>query len=173
LIENHDSAAGVWLIKYKKKTNVPTISWSESVDEALCFGWIDGTARPVDGDKFLQYFCKRKRNSNWSKINKEKVVGLIEQGLMTKAGYESIEIAKQNGSWSALDEVEELIVPQELAHAFETNPEVESYYFGLSKSARKYVLLRLVLAKTTATKQKRITEIVALANLASSAKLKS
>ncbi|WP_440135016.1 YdeI/OmpD-associated family protein, partial [Chitinophaga sancti] len=73
LQENHENAASVWLVYYKKKANRATLSWSEAVDEALCFGWIDSTARPIDEEKFMQFFTKRKAGSAWSKINKEKV----------------------------------------------------------------------------------------------------
>lgn len=98
LKENHDSKQAVWLIQYKKNTNVPSISWSEAVDEALCFGWIDSTRKSIDKEKFIQFFSRRKSRSNWSKINKAKVAQLIEQGLMEKAGFQSIEVSKENGS---------------------------------------------------------------------------
>src|SRR5688572_32384261 len=78
LQQHHAKKQSIWLIYYKKKTNVPTITWSEAVDEALCYGWIDGTKRSIDDEKFMQFFSKRKPGSSWSKINKEKVQQLIE-----------------------------------------------------------------------------------------------
>jgi len=79
---------------------MPTLSWSEAVDETLCFGWIDSTRRSIDAEKFMQLFSKRKTGGTWSKINKEKVTKLIEEGRMTDVGLKSIETAKQNGSWN-------------------------------------------------------------------------
>src|SRR5690606_6914303 len=104
---------------YKKKSIFPSLSWSEAVDEALCFGWIDSTKKTIDDFSFMQFFSKRKPKSNWSKINKEKVQQLIDSKRMTIAGYESVEAAKQNGSWTILDEVEELLIPNDLECALE------------------------------------------------------
>jgi len=163
LIENHRSKQCVWLIYYKKKANVATLTWSEAVDQALCFGWIDSVRKSGDHDTFIQFFSKRKVNSVWSKINKGKVIGLIDNGLMTRAGLDSIEIAKQNGSWTILDDVEELHVPEDLARAFSKRPGSEAYFLSLSRSARKAILQWLVTAKRSETRAKRIAEIAALA----------
>ena len=118
---NHKKKEAVWLIFYKKKSPVYNLSWSESVDEALCFGWIDSTKRTIDSEKYKQYFCQRKAKSNWSKINKDKVKTLIEQGLMKEEGNKSIEIAKENGSWTILDQVEALVIPEDLIEEFSNN----------------------------------------------------
>jgi uncharacterized protein YdeI (YjbR/CyaY-like superfamily) len=163
LKRNHCSKEAVWLVCYKKKSGVPTISWSEAVDEALCFGWIDSKRIAVDDDKFIQFFTKRKPNGTWSKVNKEKINQLIASGLMTKAGYESIEKAKQNGSWITLDKVEELKIPVDLAAAFKTKPGSKKFFLGLSKSVKKASLQWLVLAKRPETRQKRIIKIAAFA----------
>ncbi|MGV3589610.1 MAG: YdeI/OmpD-associated family protein [Adhaeribacter sp.] len=163
LEENHRSKQAVWLIYYKKKSGNFTISWSEAVDEALCFGWIDSKAKPLDAERFMQFFSKRKPNSVWSKINKEKIKRLIDEGLITPAGYESIRIAKKNGSWTILDEVEELIIPPDLEKAFQIYAGAKDYFLSLSKSVRKSMLQWLVLAKRPETRQKRIDEIAAMA----------
>lgn len=160
LMENHFREKSVWLIYYKKKTSIPTITWSEAVDEALCFGWIDSLSRPVDEDRFMQFFTRRKPNSVWSKINKEKVQRFIETGLMTQAGLDAINIARQNGSWTVLDEVEALIVPADLQAEFMRRPDAESFYQTLCKSDKRNLLQWLVLAKKPETRQKRISEIV-------------
>lgn len=160
LQENHDSKQAVWVVFYKKSSEKSTISWSDAVDEALCFGWIDSKKVSIDSEKSHQFFSKRRAKSNWSKINKEKVVRLIESGLMAKAGYESIEIAKQNGSWTILDEVEELIVPQDLEAELDRYPEAKDFFLGLSKSVRKMMLYWVMSAKRPETRQNRITEIV-------------
>jgi uncharacterized protein YdeI (YjbR/CyaY-like superfamily) len=165
LEENYRSKQAVWLVHYKKKSGVPTISWSEAVDEALCFGWIDSVRKTLDSETFVQFFSKRKPNGTWSKVNKEKIRQLMEAGLMTQAGLESIETAKQNGSWTILDEVEELILPHDLEIEFNTQPGSKDFFLSLSKSVRKAMLQRLVLAKQPETRQKRIREIAELAAL--------
>lgn len=163
LKENHNSSQSVWLVQFKQKSDKPSITWSESVDEALCFGWIDSTRKTIDEESFVQFFCKRKPTSNWSKINKAKVQRLTEEGLMAEAGLKSVEIAKQNGSWSILDEVEELIVPKDLKEAFQLQPGSEQFFNILSKSVKKMILQWIVLAKRAETRQKRIIEIAELA----------
>jgi len=160
LLENHQSKSSIWLIYYKKKANTPTITHSEAVDEALCFGWIDGIRKTLDENRFIQFFCKRKPKSGWSKINKGKIKALIEKDLIAPAGYEAIEIAKQNGSWTILDEVEELIIPKDLAAAFKTQKGSKDFFLKLSKSAQKMILSWLVMAKRPETRLKRIHEIV-------------
>lgn len=160
LENNHQFKQSIWLVYYNKQSKIPSISWREAVDEALCFGWIDSTTKKVDDSSFIQYFSKRKPKSIWSKINKEIVQLLIDNNRMTKAGFESIEIAKQNGSWSILDEVEELIIPGDLEIAFNRHNGSKDYFLSLSKSTRKIILSWIVLAKRQETKQKRIDEVV-------------
>jgi uncharacterized protein YdeI (YjbR/CyaY-like superfamily) len=164
LQENHIIAKSIWLIYYKKKAKKPTISWSEAVDEALCFGWIDSTAKPIDSDRYKQFFTKRKPTSVWSKVNKNKIKQLESEGKIMPAGFASIAIAKENGSWSILDEVEELIVPKDLEMAFEIHANSKEYFETLSNSIKKAILQWLVLAKRPETRQKRIEEIASLAS---------
>lgn len=164
LQKNHSKKDSVWLICYKKSSNIPGISWSDAVDEALCFGWIDSIKRTIDEDKFIQFFSKRKAFSTWSKINNEKIKQLIDNDLMTPAGYESIEIAKQNGSWNLLDTVEELEIPKDLEKEFITKKGSRDFFLSLSRSVRKAMLQWLVLAKQPNTRQKRIKEIALLAS---------
>ncbi len=156
---NHTKKEAVWLILYKKKSPDHNLSWSESVDEALCFGWIDSTKKTIDSEKYKQYFSKRNPISNWSKINKNKVENLIDQELMEKEGYKSIEIAKENGSWTILDEVEALIVPEDLKEELAHHESSMEYFDSLSKSDKKILLHWVVSAKRKETRQKRISEI--------------
>lgn len=165
LEENHDKEQNVWVVFYKKSAGKPTITWSESVDEALCFGWIDSKKISIDSEKSHQFFSKRKAKSIWSKINKDKVDRLIADGLMTKAGLDIIEIAKQNGSWNILDPVDALIIPDDLEKAFETKPGSKEFYLGLSKSIKKMMLYWIISAKRPETREKRIEEIVEAAAL--------
>lgn len=156
---NHKKKEAVWLIFYKQKSSNFNLNWSESVDEALCFGWIDSVKRSIDNEKYKQYFSKRKANSTWSKINKDKVNYLISENLMQEAGYKAIEIAKKNDSWLILDEVEALVIPEDLKKEFNERAGSLEYYESLSKSAKKILLSWVVLAKRAETRQKRIIEI--------------
>jgi len=156
---NHKKKDSVWLIFYKKTSPNYNLSWSESVDEALCFGWIDSTKKTIDNASYKQYFSKRKVKSNWSKINKDKIENLIDQGLMEKEGYKSIEIAKENGSWTILDEVEDLVIPEDLQQVLTNHKGSTEYFESLSKSAKKGLLYWVASAKRQETRQKRILEI--------------
>ncbi len=156
---NHNKKEAVWLVFYKIKSQNHNLSWSESVDEALCFGWIDSTKKTIDNEKFKQYFSKRKAKSNWFKINKDKVKTLINQGLMEEEGYRSIESAKTNGSWTMLDGVEALIIPDDLKKEFANYKGSIEYFGSLSKSVKKILLYWVVSAKRKETRQKRILEI--------------
>jgi len=142
---------------------MPCLPWSDAVDEALCFGWIDSIRKSIDKDSFKQFFSPRKPNGTWSKVNKDKIVRLIEDGMMTKAGLECIETAKKNGSWSILDTVEELDIPKDLEKEFKLHKGAKDHFLSLSKSVRKAMLQWLVLAKRPETRQKRIHEIAELA----------
>lgn len=156
---NHQKKDAVWLIFYKKSSANSNLSWSEAVDEALCYGWIDSVKKTIDTEKFIQYFSKRKATSTWSKVNKDKVAYLISENRMQKAGHLTIEIAKKNNSWSILDEVEALIIPEVLQKEFDKREGALEYYESLSKSAKKILLSWVALAKRTETKQKRSIEI--------------
>jgi len=112
----------------------------------------------------MQYFSKRKPNSIWSKINKDKVDYLTSKDLLQEAGYKSIEIAKKNGSWFVLDEVEALIIPEDLKKEFDRREGSLEYYESLNKSVKKILLSWIVLAKKAETRQKRIIEIAENAN---------
>jgi uncharacterized protein YdeI (YjbR/CyaY-like superfamily) len=122
LQEHHATKRSVWLIYYKRGAQRPSVPYTEAVDEALCFGWIDSKAKPLDAERYMQFFSKRKATSVWSRVNKEKVARLMAEGRMTEAGYISIETAKQNGSWTILDEAEALTVPEDLEMAFPQGP---------------------------------------------------
>lgn len=162
LQQHHQKENSVWVVSYTKKSKIPFVDWSELVDEALCFGWIDSTRKTIDENSFKQLFSKRKPNSTWSKINKEKIERLTAAGLMTDAGQEVIERAKKNGSWNLLDEVEEMLVPKDLEHAFTKNIKAKEFYESLTKSPKKMILHRIKMAKRQETRQKRIDEIIVM-----------
>lgn len=165
LLENHNKKQSIWLVHYNKKSNMPSVSWSDAVDEALCFGWIDSTRKSLESDKFIQFFTKRKPTSVWSKINKEKIERLKLEGLLMPDGYESIMIAQQNGTWNILDDVEKLEISEDLEKEFNTREGSKEYFLSLSKSVRKSMLQWIKLAKRPETRQKRIIELVENASL--------
>ena len=163
LEQNHQSQKAVWLIIYKKQSGIPSVYYPEAVDEALCFGWIDSKAIKRDAQSVYQYFARRNPKSNWSGVNKEKVARLIAQGLMTAAGYQMIEIAKQTGTWTALDGVEQLQIPADLEALFRKNKAAYENWNQFPRSARRGILEWILNAKRPETRQKRIEETVALA----------
>lgn len=159
LRENHTRENGIWLLQYNKKSGRPSVSWSDAVDEALCFGWIDSIKKKLNDESAIQYFGKRKPKSTWSKINKQKIEKLTSENRMSQAGLDIIAIAKENGSWEILDSVEELIIPEDLALELSNRENATIFFQSLSKSVRKMMLQWIVLAKRPETRQKRILEI--------------
>lgn len=161
LRKNHKSRQSVWLVLYKKKTGIPSVNWSDAVDQALCFGWIDGKRLPLSEEKFMQSFSKRKPKGTWSNINKEKVERLIQKRLMTKAGREAIEVSRQNGSWDLLNSAEALEIPNDLEAAFKLEPGLKRSFSALPRSKQKFLLMKLTLSKRPETRKTRVAEIVA------------
>jgi uncharacterized protein YdeI (YjbR/CyaY-like superfamily) len=163
LEKNHIIETSVWFIFYKKISNKPSVKYSDAVDIALCYGWIDSKQMPIDEEKYMQFFCRRKPKSVWSKVNKAKVEKLIAEGRMTKAGFESIEIAKKNGSWTVLDNAENLVIPKELETAFKKYNNAKVNFLNLSRTDKRNILQWLALAKREETIQKRVGDIASLA----------
>lgn len=163
LADHHRSAPGVWLISSKKGTGQPRVEYDEAVEEALCFGWIDSLPRKLDDERSMLLFTPRKPKSGWSKLNKTRIEKLLAAGLMTEAGLEKIELAKQNGAWTSLDAVEELTIPPDLQAALDANPTAKRFFDAFAKSAKKGILQWIESAKRPETRQKRIEETVTLA----------
>lgn len=163
LLKNHTQTHSIWLIIYKKGAAKKSVSYPEAVEEALCFGWIDSRPNKIDADSYKIIFAPRKPKSVWSKVNKKKIDELIEAGLMHEAGQSKIEAAIKNGSWAALDNVEEYIMPADLAKAFSKNKKAVKYFDAFPPFAKKQILSWIASAKQPETKQKRIAETVALA----------
>jgi uncharacterized protein YdeI (YjbR/CyaY-like superfamily) len=163
LIDNHNIESNLWLIIYKKDSGTPSITYDQAVDEALCFGWVDSSINKRDDESFFQYFAKRNPKSNWSRVNKLKVEKLISEGLMTASGIKMIDLAKQTGTWTALDDVENLINPPDLQEALDQNPLAKEYFELFPRSVKRGILEWLMNAKQTETRLKRITEIVSKA----------
>ncbi|BAY29723.1 hypothetical protein NIES2107_15670 [Nostoc carneum NIES-2107] len=160
LQKNHQNAIGVWLIYYKVKSGKPSIKYSEAVKEALCFGWIDSKVKTIDTERYMQIFTPRKPKSVWSKLNKQYIEELIAKNLMTEAGLQKIEIAKQNGSWISLDAIETLTIPADLQLALAANETANKYFVSLSNSSKKNILKWIDSAKRPETRLKRIEQTI-------------
>jgi uncharacterized protein YdeI (YjbR/CyaY-like superfamily) len=163
LIENHDKEQNLWLIIYKKDSGTPSVTYDQAVDEALCFGWVDSSIKKRDEFSFYQYFARRNPKSNWSRVNKVKVERLMQEGLMSEAGLKMITIAKESGTWTALDDVENLISPPDLQVELDKNPLAAEYFALFPRSVKRGILEWLLNAKQPETRAKRIEEIVSKA----------
>ena len=164
LEDNHSKSFGIYLVFYKIEHEMPSMRWEEAVRVALCYGWIDSTLKSLGNGKRRQYFCLRKPKSVWSKVNKTHLKELEAAGLIHKSGYKAIEIAKENGSWMALDDVENGIIPEDLQKAFNKNSKAFKNYQSYTRGQRKSYLYWLNQAKREETRQKRISEIISLCN---------
>lgn len=160
LEQNYSTAPGIWLIYYKVKTGIPSIQYSEAVKEALCFGWIDSKVKSLDEERYQQIFTPRKPKSVWSKLNKQYIEELLDQGLITEAGLKKIEAAKQDGSWTALDAVEALIIPADLEQALSANATANQYFARFSHSTKKNILYWIESAKRSETRLRRIEQTI-------------
>jgi uncharacterized protein YdeI (YjbR/CyaY-like superfamily) len=155
---NHARAPGAWLVSWKTATGKPRVGYAESVEEALCFGWIDSLSRTVDEERTQQLFTPRRPGSRWSRSNKERVERLQADGLIEPAGLAAIETAKAGGAWTALDDVENLVVPDDLAAAFAARADAAAHWESFPPSVRSAILLWILDAKRPETRAKRIAE---------------
>lgn len=161
LMINHSThPQGVYLILYKLETGVPSMRWEEAVRVALCFGWIDSTVKSLGNGKRRQYFCPRKPKSPWSALNKSYISELENSGIMHESGRACINRAKKDGSWTYMDDVENLVIPEDLQEAFESNPMAFENYSNFSRGYRKSYLGWLHQAKRPETRDKRIAAII-------------
>ncbi len=163
LAENHDKTGGIWFVYFKRETGKPRVSYDEAVEEALCFGWIDSLPRKIDERRSKLLFTPRKPQSVWSKLNKTRIEKLIESGLMTEIGLAKIEAAKANGSWDALNAIDNLEIAEDLQEAFDKTKIAEKNFHGFAPSSRKAILQWLNSAKREETRRARIEKIVSMA----------
>jgi uncharacterized protein YdeI (YjbR/CyaY-like superfamily) len=163
LERNHEQDESIWLVTYKKACGKIYVAYDDVVEEALCFGWIDGLRRPFDEERTMLHVSPRRPKSAWSKPNKERVERLIANGLMMPPGLEKIERARRDGSWSYLDDADELVIPDELSAAFEARPGSREAFNGLGEGLRRRALHFLKDAKGAATRLKRVEQILAIA----------
>jgi uncharacterized protein YdeI (YjbR/CyaY-like superfamily) len=163
LAANHRTASGVWLVSWKRRTGKPTVAYEEAVEEALCFGWIDGVLGRIDDDRSMQYFAPRRPKSTWARSNKERVARLEAAGLMTHAGRAAVELARANGTWESLDVIDALVVPDDLAAALAARPGAGELFDASSASVRRSALAWVYQAKRPETRAARVEQIAAVA----------
>lgn len=161
LADHHTRPSGVWLVTFKKLAGDLYVSTGEIIDECLCFGWVDSLSRGKDDQRTMLWISPRKAGSNWSRVNKTKVAQLEAKGLMTPAGRAVIDRAKADGTWTALDDVENLIVPKDLGAALGAEPGAEDAWHALPRSVKRGALEQLLNAKRDTTRAKRIAHILA------------
>ncbi|WP_310379140.1 YdeI/OmpD-associated family protein [Flavobacterium sp.] len=162
LHENHHLSKGIYLIFYRVNSANESMRWEEAVQVALCYGWIDSTVKKLDEERRKQMFTPRKDKSVWSKLNKTYIEKLLKENLIHESGLAKINTAKQNGSWEALDAVENLLIPEDLLLAFEQQKMAFDNYNKFSPSYRKSYLYWLNQAKRQETRNTRIKEIIEL-----------
>lgn len=164
LSENYDTAADIWLVYYRKDTGIPSIGYGASVEEALCYGWVDSIIKRIDEQKYVRKFTPRKPESHWSPPNIRRVEKMIAAGQMTEYGLSLVEAAKQSGSWDnpAVRPELDLTMPEEFARALDENPQAKVTFEALTKTYRKQYLTWIVTAKRPETKARRIEESIRL-----------
>ncbi|MCF8254320.1 MAG: YdeI/OmpD-associated family protein [Bacteroidia bacterium] len=161
LAKNHDKSNGLWLKIFKKDSGKPTISYSEALDIALCYGWIDGQKKAFDEYAWLQKFCPRRAKSIWSKINTGHVERLIKDGRMRPAGLLAVENAKADGRWEkAYDSPSKMTIPEDFLKELSKNKKAEAFFKNLNKTNLFSIGFRLITAKKPETREKRMKEII-------------
>ena len=163
LVKNHGKKSAVWLVYNKPASGKTRVSYNDAVDEAISFGWIDSKPNKLDEFRSIQFFAPRNPKSNWSKVNKARVERLLEEKRMQPAGLAVVNEAKKNGAWDALNDVENMIIPQDLADALHKEPDAEKHFNAFPRSSKKNILEWLYNAKQPDTRNKRIEETVRLA----------
>jgi uncharacterized protein YdeI (YjbR/CyaY-like superfamily) len=164
LAQNHETCPGIWLIYHKKHTGVARVAYDDAVEEALCFGWIDSTAKRLDDARYMQKYTPRKRGSHWSALNRGRAEALMKAGAMEPAGLASIEAAKKNGAWEkALEDRVDRPMPPELKKAMAVDPEAAANFGRWSPTQRKLAIHHVAEAKRPETRDRRAAKLVALA----------
>jgi len=157
---NHATSSGVRLAFSKKGGTATSLTYEQAVEEGLAFGWIDSTAGKLDAERETMRFTRRRPGGTWARSNKARVERLIAEGRMTTAGLAVIEAAKADGSWNALDDVESLVIPPDLAAALAADPKAAAGWEANPPSQRKMALWTIVSAKREETRASRVSRVV-------------
>jgi len=160
LAEHHADTDGVWLATWKRASGKTPLDYGAIVEEALCFGWIDGLVNTLEDGRQAQLLTPRRRGSGWSRSNRERIERLQADGRMTEAGMRVIDAAKADGSWTLLDAAEALLEPPELSAALDANPEARRQWDAFPRSPRKALIFWVSSAKRPETRLRRVTMIV-------------
>ena len=163
LDKNSQTEKSVWLILYHKDSKTKSVYYEEAVEEALCFGWIDSIAHKRDKESKYQFFAQRKPRSNWSKTNRERAEKMMALGLMTAPGQQLIDVAKKTGTWEALVDVQNSVIPADLQEQFNKNKKALKNFLAFPPSSKRIILEWILNAKKDETRKKRIEETVRLA----------
>jgi uncharacterized protein YdeI (YjbR/CyaY-like superfamily) len=164
LAEHHLSETGVWLVTWRTTTGRPAPQYEQLIQEALRVGWIDSTGKKLDDERTMLYFARRRPGSEWARTNKMRIARLEAEGAMLPAGQAVVDRARADGSWTLLDSVEALIVPDDLAAALARDRGAQGHWNGFPPSARKQILWWIAQAKRPATRTARIEQTVRLAS---------
>jgi uncharacterized protein YdeI (YjbR/CyaY-like superfamily) len=160
-LEKNENEPGVWMRIAKKNSGIVSITYEQAVEVALCFGWIDGLKKKYDEKTWIQRFSPRKPTSQWSKINKEKALKLIETGKMQPSGLAAIEISKNKGTWdNAYDSQKNKKVPDELQAELDKNPEVAEFFNSLNSVNKYAIIYRLQVSRNPEIRAKKLTQFV-------------
>lgn len=162
LAAHHADTRGVWLVTPRRSVDAP-FGYDDAVCEALRYGWIDAVVKTLDEQRSMQWFTPRRPGSGWSRPNKVRIERLEREGRLEASGRAVIDAAKADGTWTLLDEVEDLVVPADLAVAFDAHPGSRATWEGFSASARKAMLAWIVTAKQDSTRARRVEQVAARA----------
>jgi uncharacterized protein YdeI (YjbR/CyaY-like superfamily) len=159
--QNHTSSRGIWLKIAKKESGIPSVTYAEALDIALCYGWIDGQKAAFDERTWLQKFTPRGPRSQWSQINREKAEALIAAGRMQPAGVRQVELAKADGRWErAYSSQSKMAIPEDFQAELDQNPGARDFFATLNSANRYAVLYRIQTAKKTETRRARINKLI-------------
>jgi uncharacterized protein YdeI (YjbR/CyaY-like superfamily) len=162
LERNHASRPEVWLVFYKQHTGKPTLTYADAVEEAICFGWIDGVKRSIDDERYTHRFSPRKPDSRWSPTNRKRAARMAEAGLMHAAGRKAVSTARQRGLWEARSESIDLTLPRELDERLRRNRKAAAFFDSLARSYRTQFIAWINSARREETRQRRISESIEL-----------
>ena len=168
LERTHEQRESVMLVHYKKCVPEKFVHPNDILDEALCYGWIDGAPKKLDDERSMTRLSPRRAKSAWSAVNKKRVQALIKQGLMHPSGQAAIDQAKQNGMWTWMDDIDALVIPVDLSEALRSDTKADAYFAAMAPSMKRFVLRWIKQAKRAETRAKRIAETVDAARVESS-----
>ena len=165
LEKNHAKETEVWLVFLKQHTAKPNVSYNAAVEEALCFGWIDGVKRSIDEDRYMHRFSPRKLESKWSKLNKERAQRMLKTGQMAPAGEKAIKLAKKNGKWTQpVSAHTNFSMPPELQARLNKNKKAATFFASLAPSYQRQYIAWIATAKRPETKRRRLDQSIGLLN---------